>query len=85
MNPEPVREGFAVFVHDGDKAVGAVRQILHGGKEFIIYVEGGGDFSVPFSAVRHVDAEKVTLDRGKLGPALLRAIEHAHDAEDPRI
>ncbi len=85
MNHEPIEEGFAIFVHDGDKAVGAVRQVLHGGKEIVVYVEGGGDFTVPLSAVSHVEAEKVTLDRARLGPALIRAIDHAHDAEDPRI
>ena len=40
MNREPIREGFDVFVHDGEKAVGAVRQVLRGGEEIVIYVEG---------------------------------------------
>ena len=78
-----ISEGFDVFVHDGDKAFGAVRHVSR--SEIVVYVEGAGDFSVPLSAVRAVHDEKVVLDCGKLGAALRRAIGHAHEAEDPRI
>ncbi|HEY1613482.1 MAG TPA: hypothetical protein VGF97_07330 [Rhizomicrobium sp.] len=85
MSREPIREGFDVFVHDGEKAVGAVRQVLRDGEEIIVYVEGGGDFFVPASAIRSVESEKVTLDCSKLDKTLRHAIGHAHDSEDPNI
>ena len=83
MALERIEEDFDVFVHDGDKAVGAVRQVLRSG--IVVYVENAGDFTVPISAVKEVEAGKVVLDCGKLGMPLRRAIGHAHDAEDPRI
>ena len=86
MTHEPIREGFDVFVHDGDKAFGAVRQVSpHGRPELVIYVENAGDFTVPLIAVVAVDAEKVVLDCARLEHRLRRAIGHAHEAEDPRI
>ncbi len=85
MAHEPIREGFDVFVHDGEKAFGAVRRIEAGSGHIVVYVEGAGDFSVPLSAVRDVHSEKVILDCGRIDVALKRAIGHAHDGEDPRI
>jgi hypothetical protein len=83
---ESIREGFDVFLHDGDKAIAAVRQVAPNGRpEIMIYVENAGDFTVPASAIVDVDAEKVILDSRKLDMGLKRAIGHAHDAEDPRI
>lgn len=83
MFEERVREGFDVFVHDGEKAFGAVRGVNP--KELVIYVENAGDFRVPMSAIKDVHAEKVILDCAKLDMALRRAIGHAHQGEDPRI
>jgi hypothetical protein len=83
MMMSPIREGFDVAVHDGDKAFGAVREVSH--SEIVIYVENAGDFRVPLSAVREVNDERVVLDCGKLDMALRRAIGHAHAGEDPRI
>jgi hypothetical protein len=83
MFEERVRQGFDVFVHDGDKAFGAVREVRRG--EMVIYVENAGDFTVPFGAIADVHAEKVILNSGKLDPALKRAIAQAHKGEDPRI
>ena len=80
---EQIREGFDVFVHDGEKAIGAVRHVSP--HELVIYVEGAGDFSVPLSAVDHVGSEKVVLNCSRLDNPLRRAIGHAHDSEDPRI
>ena len=63
MANEPIREGFDVFVHDGDKAFGAVRQVSpHGRPVFVIYVENAGDFTVPVTAVSAVHSGKVILD-----------------------
>lgn len=83
MFEEKVREGFDVFVHDGEKAFGAVRSVS--AKELVIYVEGAGDFRVPMSAIKDVHSEKVILNGAKLDAALKRAIGHAHEGEDPRI
>jgi hypothetical protein len=86
MIREKISEGFQVFVHDGDVAFGAVRQVLPGGKsEIVIYVENAGDFIVPLSAVRDVHDEKVILDSAKIGCDLKEAIGHAHLSEDPWI
>ena len=80
---ETIREGFDVFVHDGEKAVGAVRQVHK--TEIVVYIENAGDFTVPVSAVKEVHDEKVVLDRAKLADDLKKAIGHAHQSEDPRI
>ncbi len=79
----PIREDYVVFVHDGDKQVGAVRHVSP--HDICIYVENAGDFTVPLSAVKDVVDDKVTLDCGKLAPDLRKAIGHAHQGEDPRI
>ncbi len=80
---EPIQEGFDVFVHDGDKAFGAIRKVLP--HDVIVYVENSGDYTVPLSAVKEVQAEKVVLDCAKLEHRLRRAIGHAHQHEDPNI
>ena len=78
-----IREDFAVFVHDGDKQVGAVRHVSH--NDIRVYVENAGDFTVPLSAVKEVVDDKVVLDSGKIDAELRKAIGHAHSGEDPRI
>jgi hypothetical protein len=86
MSLEKIREDFEVYVHDGDVAFGAVRQVSPGGRrEIVVYVENAGDFAVPLSAVREVHDEKVILDCAKLDRRLREAIGHAHVAEDPEI
>jgi hypothetical protein len=83
MFEERVRKGFDVFLHDGEKAFGAVREVRR--DAMVIYVENAGDFVVPFSAVTDVHSEKVILSRAKLEPGLQQAIAQAHRGEDPRI
>src|SRR5258706_14447231 len=84
MTHEPIQEGFDVFVHDGDKAFGAVRQVSpHGRPELVIYVENAGDFTVPLAAVQTVQSEKVVLDCRKLEARVRSGIGHAHEGEDP--
>jgi hypothetical protein len=78
---EAIQEGFDVFIHDGGKAFGAVRQVH--GHSIVIYVENAGDFAVPLTAVK--DSEKVVLDSTKLEPKLREAIRRAHSVEDPNI
>ena len=80
---EAIAEGFDVFVHDGEKAFGAVRR-LHP-HSITVYIENAGDFEVPLSAVKEVHDEKVVLNSGKLDQRLKDAIAHAHSREDPRI
>jgi hypothetical protein len=80
---ETIREGFDVFLHDGNKSFGAVRQVRK--TELVVYVENAGDFEVPFSAVKDAEAEKVILDSGKIDAKLKEAIRRAHSGEDPKI
>jgi len=86
MANEPVQEGFEVFVSDGDKPFGAVRQVRpHGRSELVVYVENAGDLTIPLGAVKAVHSQKVIVDCDKLDHNLRKAIGHAHDVEDPRI
>ena len=85
MVQNPIREEFLGVVHDGDAAIGAVREVRPGDSDFRIDVENGGEFWVPRSAVRNVYEDKVVLDCGKLDLVLKRAIGHAHDEEDPYV
>jgi hypothetical protein len=80
---EHIREGSMVFVSDGEDGIGAVRQVRHGTADLVIYVENGGDFVVPVSAVRAVHSDKVMLDLDRLDADLRNAIRHARDSEDP--
>jgi hypothetical protein len=83
MTAKIVKEGFDVFVHDGEKAVGAVRKVQP--HSIVIYVENAGDFTVPLTAIQEVDEDKVVLNSGKLEFRLRQAIGHAHQSEDPTI
>lgn len=76
---EKIREGFAVFLHDGDVAIGAVRRV----SPLTIYIENSGDIVVPESAVHDVHFDKVVLDGRKLDAKLHTAIGRAHKNEDP--
>jgi predicted DNA-binding protein len=80
---EAVEEGFDVFLHDGDKAVGAVREVHP--KSITIYIENAGDFVVSRDAIRDVHDEKVVLDSAKLDKKLKDAIAQEHSREDPTI
>ncbi|HWA68226.1 MAG TPA: hypothetical protein VG821_00135 [Rhizomicrobium sp.] len=80
---ETIREGFDVFLHDGEDSVGAVRKVFK--TELVVYVENAGDFEVPFSAVKDAEAEKVILDSGKLPKGMLDAIRRRHSSEDPTL
>jgi hypothetical protein len=80
-----VGEGYEVFLADGQKAFGAVREVSHNRQDIIVYVENAGDFVIPATAVTGVHAQKVIVDRRKLDPRLIEAILRAHSAEDPNI
>lgn len=80
---DQIREGFMVFLADGDEGIGSVRQIRHGLPELVIYIENAGDFVVPLSTVETVHSDKVILNVQRLGLRLRNAIRHARDSEDP--
>jgi hypothetical protein len=80
---EKIQEGFDVFLHDGAGNVGAVRQVRK--DAIVVYVENSGDFEIPFSAIKDVEAEKVILDSRHLAAKLLEAIRARHNAEDPKL
>jgi len=80
---DKIQAGFDVFLHDGEKSFGAVRQVRK--TELVVYIENAGDFEIPLSAVKDAEAGKVILDSGKLDAKLKDAIRRAHSGEDPRI
>jgi hypothetical protein len=83
---QPIEEGFEVFIADGEKPFGAVRQVAPRGRaELTVYVENAGDFTIALSAVTAVHAQKVIVDVTKLAQPLRAAIARAHRAEDPRL
>jgi len=80
---ETIREGFDVFLQDGEKTFGAVRQVRK--HELVVYVENAGDFEIPIGAVKDAQSGKVILDSAMLDPKLKEAIRRAHSGEDPNI
>lgn len=80
---ERIEEGFMAFVADGSEGIGAVTKVT--GTGLIVYVENAGEFAVPLSAVTAVHSQKVMLNPKLLGMAMLAAIGHAHDREDPDV
>ncbi len=80
---ETIDTGFMVFLAEGKEGIGAVRETAP--NHIIVYVENSGEFPVPRSAIRSVHDGKVLLDPAKLDKALLTAVGHVHDSEDPRL
>ncbi len=80
---ERIEQGYMAFLAEGKEGIAAVREI--GPDYIVLYVENGGEFTIPRAAVRKVHDSKVILDVGKLDKALLRAVGHAHDSEDPKL
>lgn len=81
---EAIEQGFMVFATDGAEGIGSVREIHPEREELVVYVENAGDFVIPLTAVESVHSQKVVLRCEQLEPRLRSAIDHAHDAEDPR-
>jgi len=77
---ETIRVDLPVFLHDGEVAIGSVHDVKPESIE--VYIENGGDFSIPRSAVREVHFNKVILDGRKLDKEVHDAIGRAHSAED---
>jgi hypothetical protein len=80
---EPIETGFMVFLAEGKEGIGAVRETA--AQYIIVYVENAGEFPVARSAIRRVHDGKVILDPHQVDKALLTAVGHAHDSEDPRL
>ena len=80
---EPIEVGFMAFLAEGREGIGAIRAIAD--DHVVIYVENGGEFVIPRSAIRSVHDDKVILDAHHLDTRLLDAIGHAHDREDPKL
>lgn len=75
--------GMMVFLTEGKEGIGAVRDVSKEG--FTLYIENGGEFSIPLSAVTKVHDGKVLVDPKIVDKRLLDAVKHAHDAEDPNL
>jgi hypothetical protein len=80
---EPIEQGYMAFLAEGKEGIGAVRGVSP--DSIVIYVENAGEFIVPRSAVRKVHDKKVMLNPRALDKALLDALGHVHDREDPKL
>ena len=78
-----IRVGYQAYLEEGGDPFGAVREV--GRNSVIVFVENGGDFTIGADAVRGVHDAKVILARERLDAAMLRAISHAHDREEPGL
>jgi hypothetical protein len=78
-----IQVGYQAYLEEGADPFGAVRGVRDDG--VTVYIENGGDFTVDPAAVRSVHDGKIILDRGRLDDAMLRAIKHAHDREEPGL
>ena len=81
--PDHIQADFVVVTSDGDDIVGTVRAINKASSELVIFIENGGEFTVPFDAVQDVHSGKVVLKHEHLPDDLRNAIKHARDAEYP--
>lgn len=80
---DSIQRDYMVFLSEGQEGIGAVHDV--GADDISVYVENFGEFMVPIAAVKAVHDQKVILDRAQLSEKFLRAVAHAHDAEDPRL
>ena len=80
-----IEVGHQVFLADGGEEVGAVREVRRKSRELVVFIENAGDFIIPGDAIKAVHAAKVVLDRAKLDDAVLDAVRHAHDREEPGV
>jgi hypothetical protein len=80
---DSIQADYVVVTSDGDDIVGTVRAIRKDARELVLYIENGGEFTVPFTAVQDVHSGKVVLAHEHLPADLREAIRHARDAEYP--
>lgn len=83
MSKWRIEPGFMAFTAEGHEGIGAVRQV--GDTSLIIYVENSGEFEVPIAAVKAVHDQKVVLFPHLLDKAVVEAVRHARDREDPKL
>jgi hypothetical protein len=76
-----IKLGFQVFTKDGGEEIGAVRDLCGHRPEILVYVENGGEFTVPLTAIKAVHFGKVIVDAAHLPEDMKMAIRRAHDAE----
>lgn len=74
-----IQIGDQVFLEEGGEEIGAVRVVAK--DHVVIYIEGGGDFTLHGPEIAAVHDGKVRLDPSKLPPALLNAAQAAHAQE----
>src|SRR5581483_6734905 len=74
-----IQVGDQVFLEEGGEEIGAVRVVAK--DHLVIYIEGGGDFTLHGPEIAAVHDGKVRLDPSKLPPALLTAAQAAHTQE----
>lgn len=80
---EQIEIGYMAFLAEGQEGIGAVRGVAT--DSLVLYVENAGEFIVPRSAVKRVHDQKVLLNPRLLDKALLDAVGHVHDREDPKL
>ncbi len=80
---ERIEQGFMAFLAEGKEGIGAVRGVSP--DSIILFIENAGEFIVPMAAVKSVHDQKVMLNPRMLDKALLDAVGHVHDSEDPRL
>lgn len=82
MSFSAITEDWAVFAHDGDVSIGAVRRIQSNG--LLIYIENYGEVTFGKRDVARASEGKVVLRPGCLSGEVLDAIAHAHDRESEK-
>jgi preprotein translocase subunit YajC len=78
---ETIQAGYSIVTADGDEAIGTVKSIDRQRKQFNVYLENSGEWTLPGAAIASVHAGKVVLDLSALSGALLEAVKKAHEAE----
>lgn len=79
MSFKSITEDWAVFAHDGEVSIGAVRRIQSDG--LLVYIENHGDVALRATDVAWAREGKVVLQPDCLSEEILDAIAHAHDRE----
>ena len=80
---EKVQPDDPAFIGEGTDPVGAVREVMP--HALRLYIENAGDFEIPEAAIKSVHDGKVMLASYALDSALLEAIRHRRDREDPDV
>lgn len=83
VDPGAIEPGFMAFLAEGEEGIGAIRATFP--DSIVLYIENEGEFVLPLSVVTKVHDGKVVLDAKSLPVALLDAVGHAHDREDPSL